>query len=162
MTLMTAWIAAWLCLSTLLPGQIDIHAQPLDVPPVIVAGRDWFGKPSRLVRPYPQDVTLVKIAFTNRGQVPYTIPAIALEAQDKRLAPLPFSWFQTRWPAQAATRPQTMLDRSTAIAYILRTRLDAEVVPPGQTVEGFVAFEGRARTGRLWVGERDIPLETQP
>lgn len=159
---MTALIAAWLGLSTLLPGQIDIHAQPMDPLPVIVAGRDWFGKPSRLVRPYPQNVTLVKVAFTNRGQAPYAIPAIAFEAQDKRLVPLPFSWFLTHWPAQAATRPQTMLDRSTAIAYILRTRLDAEVVPPGHTVEGFVAFEGQARTGRLWVGEQDIPLENRP
>lgn len=163
MTLMNALIAAWLGLWALAPNQVEVHAQAVDPHPVIVAGRDWLGQPNRLVRPYPDDVTLVKVSITNRGPSPYRLPEMVLENGDKRQSPLPFAWFQRRWPAEAATRSVTMLDRTKAIAYILCTRLEAEEVLPGQTVEGLVAFEGRSRSGgRLWLGELGIALGGQP
>lgn len=156
-------VAAWLGLSAPLTPAVDVEARWSGPPPVVVAARDWFGNPSRVVRPYPDDVLLVRLQITNHGDTPYRVPELGLADGGQIWSPLPYSWFQARWPAGAATQPDTMLDRTQAIAHIIRSRFAQELLLPGQTVEGLLAFpRAQLHDAHLMVGERQFPLGPQP
>ncbi|PKL74998.1 MAG: hypothetical protein CVV27_17620 [Candidatus Melainabacteria bacterium HGW-Melainabacteria-1] len=109
--------------------------------PLATAKTPW-GSTLRYVIPYTRHTELFELSVSNRSeQVLWVDPTgIALQAGEHQLMPLDQSFFERAWPAGAVADETQLIDRSLALAQVIRTLFVRRPLHPGETYTATLPF----------------------
>ena len=128
---------------TLSQGPLAATGRFLGVGERIVTARNALGRIGRVVNPYGEDTFVFRLRLENRGGEPLVLlpEAATLALGEGRVeAARTLDDYRKRWPTWAVTNDQQGHDQNAAYTFVLDSLLIERVLPPGEAVEGRLAF----------------------